>query len=86
MAVKIRLTRMGAKNRPFFRIVVTDSRNPRDGKYIESIGYFDPVADPLVLKIDEEKLALWVKRGAQLTDRVKSLVKRAGIDLSKLKS
>jgi len=86
LAVKIRLTRMGAKNRPFFRIVVTDSRNPRDGKYIESIGYFDPVADPLVLKIDEEKLALWVKRGAQLTDRVKSLVKRAGIDLSKLKS
>ncbi|WP_040211693.1 30S ribosomal protein S16 [Clostridium polynesiense] len=80
MAVKIRLRRMGAKKAPFYRVVVADSRSPRDGRFIEEIGYYNPVAEPAVIKIDEEKAATWVKNGAQPTDIVKRLFEKAGIN------
>lgn len=79
MAVKIRLRRMGAKKAPFYRIIVADSRSPRDGKCIEEIGYFDPMKEPAVVKIDAEKAAQWIKNGAQPTDTVKALLKQNGI-------
>ncbi|MDO4847300.1 MAG: 30S ribosomal protein S16 [Clostridiaceae bacterium] len=79
MAVKIRLRRMGAKKAPFYRIIVADSRSPRDGKCIEEIGYFDPMKEPVVVKIDAEKAAQWIKNGAQPTDTVKALLKQNGI-------
>ena len=79
MAVKIRLRRMGAHKQPFYRIVVADSRSPRDGKCIEEIGYFNPMVEPASVKLDTEKYDKWIKNGAQPTDRVKSI--RA--DLSK---
>ncbi len=79
MAVKIRLRRMGAKKAPFYRIIVADSRAPRDGKCIEEIGYFDPMKEPKVVKIDAEKAAQWIKNGAQPTDTVKALLKENGI-------
>ncbi|MBR0542229.1 MAG: 30S ribosomal protein S16 [Clostridia bacterium] len=79
MAVKIRLRRMGAKKAPFYRIIVADSRSPRDGKCIEEIGYFDPMKEPKVVKIDAEKAAQWIKNGAQPTDTVKALLKENGI-------
>ena len=75
MAVKIRLRRMGAKKAPFYRIVVADSRYPRDGRFIEEIGYYDPTKDPIVLKLDDEKVKTWIANGAQPTDRVKALLK-----------
>lgn len=78
MAVKIRLRRMGAKKAPFYRIVVADSRYPRDGRFIEEIGYYDPTKDPIVLKIDDEKAKTWIANGAQPTDRVKVLLKKNG--------
>ena len=78
MAVKIRLRRMGAKKAPFYRIIVADSRAPRDGKCIEEIGYFDPMKEPKVVKIDAEKAAQWIKNGAQPTDTVKALLKENG--------
>ncbi|MFA9381266.1 MAG: 30S ribosomal protein S16 [Acetanaerobacterium sp.] len=76
MAVKIRLRRMGAKKAPFYRIVVADSRYPRDGRFIEEVGYYDPMKDPSVIKVDTEKVNQWIKNGAQPTDTVKSLLKR----------
>ncbi|MGE4589350.1 MAG: 30S ribosomal protein S16 [Acidaminococcaceae bacterium] len=79
MAVKIRLKRMGAKKNPFFRIVVADSRAPRDGRFIESIGYYDSTVQPAVVKIDEEKALSWMSKGAQPTDTVKSLFSKDGI-------
>ena len=79
MAVKIRLKRMGAKKAPFYRIVVADARSPRDGKFIESIGYYDPVTTPANVKIDEEKAITWMGNGAQPTDTVKSLFSKQGI-------
>jgi len=79
MAVKIRLRRMGAKKAPFYRIIVADSRSPRDGKCIEEIGYFDPMKEPAVVKIDADKAAQWIKNGAQPTDTVKALLKQNGI-------
>ena len=79
MAVKIRLKRMGAKKAPFYRIVVADARSPRDGKYIESIGYYDPVTTPANVKIDEEKAMKWMGNGAQPTDTVKNLFSKQGI-------
>ncbi len=79
MAVKIRLRRMGAKKAPFYRIVVADSRYPRDGKFIEEVGYYDPTKDPAVVKIDEEKARQWIKNGAQPTDTVKSILKKNGV-------
>ena len=77
--VKIRLRRMGAKKAPFYRIVVADSRSPRDGKFIESIGYYDPVTTPANVKIDEEKAMKWMGNGAQPTDTVKNLFSKQGI-------
>ena len=79
MATKIRLKRMGAKRRPFYRVVVADARFPRDGRFIEEIGYYDPTKDPAVIKIDEEKANKWLATGAETSDTVKSLFKKAGI-------
>lgn len=79
MAVKIRMTRMGAKKKPFYRLVVADSRSPRDGKFIDIIGYYNPVSEPVQIKIDEEKASQWLKTGAQPTDTVKALLKKHGI-------
>ena len=78
MAVKIRLRRMGAKKAPFYRVVVADSRFPRDGRFIEEIGYYDPTKDPAVIKIDAEKAKKWIANGAQPTDTVKALLKKNG--------
>ena len=79
MAVKIRLRRMGAKKAPFYRIVVADSRYPRDGRFIEEIGYYNPQENPAVLKVDTEKAQKWIANGAQPTDTVKALLKIQGI-------
>ena len=76
MAVKIRLSRMGAKKTPFYRIVVADSRFPRDGRFIEELGYYNPLKDPIELKVNDEKVKNWIKNGAQPTDTVKSLFKK----------
>ncbi|HHZ16492.1 MAG TPA: 30S ribosomal protein S16 [Peptococcaceae bacterium] len=79
MATRIRLRRMGAKKAPFYRLVVADSRTPRDGRFIEEIGYYDPTKDPIVLKVDEERALYWLKTGAQPSETVKSLLNKAGI-------
>ncbi|SDM72607.1 30S ribosomal protein S16 [Acetanaerobacterium elongatum] len=78
MAVKIRLRRMGAKKAPFYRIVVADSRYPRDGRFIEELGYYDPTKEPSVINVDTEKVDKWIKNGAQPTDTVKALLKKIG--------
>ena len=77
MAVKIRLRRMGAKKAPFYRVVVADSRYPRDGRFIEEIGYYNPMKEPADIKIDGEKAQKWIANGAQPTDTVKKLLKIA---------
>lgn len=77
--VKIRLKRMGTKKRPFYRIVVADSRSPRDGRFIEEIGYYNPMVEPEEIKIDSEKALQWMKNGAQPTDRTRDLFKKNGI-------
>ena len=79
MAVKIRLRRMGAKKAPFYRVVVADSRYPRDGRFIEELGYYNPMETPAVVKIDGEKAKKWIANGAQPTDTVKALLKKAEI-------
>mgnify|MGYP000206317148 FL=1 len=79
MAVKIRLRRMGQKKAPFYRIIVADSRSPRDGKFIEEIGTYDPTKDPSEFKVDEEAAKKWLNNGAQPTDTVRALFKKAGI-------
>jgi ribosomal protein S16 len=79
MAVKIRLTRMGAKKAPFYRIVATDSRKARDGQYIEQIGYYDPTKEPAVVKIDADVAKKWLANGAQPTETVRNLFKKNGI-------
>ena len=79
MAVKIRLTRMGAKKAPFYRVVVADSRSPRDGRFIEEIGYYNPIANPVEIKIDADKAKTWIQNGAQPTETVKALLKKNGI-------
>lgn len=79
MAVKIRLKRMGAKKNPFYRIVVADARSPRDGRFIEEIGYYNPISQPKEVKIDNEKATKWLNNGAQPTDTVKDLFKKNGI-------
>lgn len=76
--VKIRLRRMGAKKAPFYRIVVADSRYPRDGRFIEEIGTYNPTTDPAELKVDVERAQAWIKTGAQPTETVKALLKKAG--------
>ncbi len=79
MAVKIRLRRMGAKKAPFYRIVVADSRYPRDGRFIEEVGYYDPTRDPAVLRVDGEKVKKWLGNGAQPTDTVRALLKKSSV-------
>lgn len=79
MAVKIRLRRMGAKKAPFYRIVVADGRYPRDGRFIEEIGYYNPLTDPAEIKIDADKAKQWLHNGAQPTDTVKALLKKNGV-------
>lgn len=79
MAVKMRLKRMGAKKKPFYRIVVADSRSPRDGRFIEEIGTYDPNQEPSAIKFNEEATKKWLANGAQPTDRVAKLLKTAGI-------
>lgn len=85
MATKIRLRRLGAKKNPFYRLVVADSSAPRDGRFIEEIGYYDPTKNPEVLEIDEEKALKWLGSGAQPSDTVKSLLRHAGV-LAKFRS
>ena len=80
MAVKIRLRRMGQKKAPFYRIIVADSRSPRDGKFIEEIGYYDPTQEPSVIKVDEEAAKKWLNNGAQPTEMVGKIFKAAGIE------
>lgn len=79
MAVKIRLRRMGAKKAPFYRIVVADSRSPRDGRFIEELGYYDPTKNPSVVSVNDEKVKSWIGNGAQPTDTVKKLLKNKGV-------
>ncbi|WP_462367746.1 30S ribosomal protein S16 [Ruminococcus callidus] len=79
MAVKIRLRRMGAKKAPFYRIVVADERYPRDGRFIEEIGYYDPTKEPTVINLDADKAKTWLKNGAQPTDTVKVILKKEGV-------
>ena len=79
MAVKIRLRRMGAKKNPFYRIVVADSRYPRDGRFIEEIGTYDPLKTPSDVKIDADKAKQWIANGAQPTDTVKDILKKSGV-------
>ena len=79
MAVRIRLTRKGTKKRPFYRIVVAHSEAPRDGKFLEIIGTYNPLTDPVQIQIDPERLRVWLDRGAQPTDTVRSLIKQKGI-------
>jgi small subunit ribosomal protein S16 len=78
MAVKIRLKRMGAKKTPFYRIVVSDSRTPRDGRFIEEIGYYNPLTDPAEIKVDGERARYWLGNGAQPSDTVRALLKKSG--------
>ena len=77
--VKIRLRRMGAKKAPFYRVVVADSRFARDGRFIEEIGYYDPTKEPSVVKIDAEKAKQWIANGAQPTDTVREILKKAAV-------
>lgn len=79
MAVKLRLKRMGAKQRPFYRIVAADSRSPRDGRFLETVGTYNPIAVPAEVKIDEEKAMYWLKNGAIPTETVRNLLSKEGI-------
>lgn len=79
MAVRIRLRRMGAKKKPFYRLVVADARSPRDGRFIEELGYYDPTKDPADIKIDEERALMWLGRGAQPSGPARVLLKTQGI-------
>ena len=79
MAVRIRLKRMGAKKAPFYRVVVADSKSPRDGKFIEEIGYYNPLTDPVDIKIDADKATSWIAKGALPTETVKALLKKSEI-------
>ena len=80
MAVKIRLRRMGQKKAPFYRIIVADSRSPRDGRFIEEIGYYDPTKEPSEIRVDEEAAKKWLANGAQPTQTVEKILKTAGIE------
>jgi len=79
MAVKIRLKRMGMKKMPFYRVVVADERSPRDGRFIEEIGYYNPMTEPATIKIDAEKAQQWIKNGAQPTETARTLLKKSGV-------
>ena len=86
MAVTIRLTRMGAKKKPFYRLVVTDSRFPRDGRFIEVLGTYDPNLNPPIVNLDREKVQSWVDRGVNLSATVRSLLKKGGISVQPAKA
>ena len=79
MSVKIRLTRKGAKKRPFYRIVAADSEAPRDGRFLEVVGHYNPLTDPAQITVDEEKLNKWVERGAKISETVRSLLRKKGV-------
>lgn len=79
MATRIRLRRMGAKKAPFYRLIVADSRTPRDGRFIEEIGYYDPTKEPTVIKVNEERALYWLKTGAQPSETAKSILNKAGV-------
>lgn len=79
MSVKIRLRRMGAKKAPFYRLVVADSRYPRDGRFLDEIGYYNPTTQPATLMVEENKAADWIRKGAQPSDTVRSLLKQKGV-------
>lgn len=81
MAVKIRLKRMGQKKAPFYRIVVADSRSPRDGRFIQEVGYFNPCSEPNELSVNKEAVEKWLSTGAQPTDTVRDLLKKSGIEM-----
>jgi small subunit ribosomal protein S16 len=74
---------MGAKNRPFYRLVVADARSPRDGRFIETLGYYDPTRDPAVIQVDGERARFWLQRGAQPTDTARALLVRAGVEVAR---
>lgn len=78
MAVKIRLARMGAKKKPFYRLVAADSEAPRDGKFLEILGYYDPMKDPAVIKVHEEKVNYWLGKGAVVSESARALLKKEG--------
>ena len=80
MAVRIRLKRMGAKKKPFYRIVVADSRYPRDGRFIEELGYYNPTTKPTTFEVDAEKVQQWISKGAKPSDTVKALLERAELN------
>ena len=86
MAVTIRLTRMGAKKKPFYRLVVADSRFPRDGRFIEVVGTYDPNQNPPIVNLDREKVQSWVNRGASLSATVRSLLKKGGVSVQSVKA
>ncbi len=79
MPVRIRLMRMGRRKRPFFRVVAADSRSPRDGKFLETLGYYDPLKEPYEFKVDPEKVKKWLERGAEPTETVRALLRREGL-------
>ncbi len=79
MSVKIRMRRMGSKRKPFYRIVVADSRMPRDGRFIEEVGYYNPLTNPDEVKLEEDKIFEWIEKGAQPSDTVRSLLSKAGL-------
>ncbi|MCS7279392.1 MAG: 30S ribosomal protein S16 [Thermodesulfobacteriaceae bacterium] len=81
MPVRIRLMRLGRKKRPFYRIVAADSRSPRDGKFLDILGYYNPLKEPFEVKVDEKKVRTWLERGAEPTETVKALFKRIGLKL-----
>ncbi len=85
MAVKLRLKKMGSKKRPFYRIVAADARSPRDGRFIETVGTYDPIKEPAVITLDKELAVKWLKNGAQPTDTVKSILRKEGITKATLK-
>lgn len=79
MPVRLRLTRKGAKKKPFYRIVAADSEAPRDGRFLEVLGYYDPLKDPAQVKMDEDKVRKWIQRGAKVSDTVGSLLRKKGV-------
>jgi small subunit ribosomal protein S16 len=81
MTVRVRLTRKGAKKRPFYRIVAADSEAPRDGRFLEVLGYYDPLKDPVQVTVDEEKLKKWIQRGATVSETVGSLLRKRGVSM-----
>jgi len=81
MPVRVRLTRRGTKKRPFYRIVAADSEAPRDGRFLEVLGYYDPLKDPVQVNVDEEKLKKWIQRGATVSETVGSLLRKRGVSM-----